>query len=83
MVRLDIRGHQFQVDLDGVRNTRKSARPAGTDPEAWKILGPHRERLRKAAARDKNKGPQPQVAPVEEPDEKTETLEVERGASHL
>ena len=40
MVKLDRRGHKYQVDGAGHRNTRKSARPEDIDPDTWKYLGP-------------------------------------------
>ena len=50
-VRLDVAGREFQCDLDGIRNTRKSARPEGMDPEMWKMLRPHREKAARQAAK--------------------------------
>jgi hypothetical protein len=44
-VMLDVRGHQYSCDLEGVRNSMKSARPADIDPEMWKRMGPNRARL--------------------------------------
>jgi hypothetical protein len=44
-VRLDRRGHQYSCDVDGVRNTKKSARPLDIDPDTWKRMGPNRALL--------------------------------------
>ncbi len=44
-VKLDRRGSQYSVDIDGVRNTKKSARPVGMEPELWRQMGPDRAKL--------------------------------------
>ena len=65
-VRLDIRGHQYGCDIDGVRNTRKSSRPDNVERDEWITVGPHRKRMQKKLQLEKSKmEPQPQVAPVE------------------
>ena len=44
-VKLDKRGSQYSVDIEGIRNTKKSARPLGMEPEVWKQMGPDRAKL--------------------------------------
>ncbi len=71
-VRLDKNGRQFKCDLDGVRNTRQSARPEGMEPEVWNVLRVHRQGLAKKeekakAAQDKL-GQNTKAVPLASPD---------------
>ena len=52
----------------------RSRRPAGMDPQAWKIIGPYQDRLAKRAAAKLKKEIQPQEAPLEEVVLKVELL---------
>jgi hypothetical protein len=52
-VRLDKRGGQFKCDIDGVRNTRPSARPEGMDSDVWNVLRVERQGIVKKTAKEK------------------------------
>jgi hypothetical protein len=80
-VRLDIRAREFPCDLDGVRTSRKSARPEGMDPEMWNVLRPHRAAQAKKAAKALKLEPQPQVAPSEDKPAKKEEAPDAGGSS--
>ncbi len=68
-VRLDKRGYEFACDLDGVRNTMRTIRPDGMEPQVWKEILEDRKKMARKAERDKAKTAKAQAsepAPVDD-----------------
>ena len=54
-VRLDKNGSEFGCDLDGVRNTMRSKRPEGMEPEVWNMIVEDRKKNARLAERTRKK----------------------------
>ncbi len=62
-VKLDKRGQQYSVDLEGVRNSMRSSRPSDISPEMWKQMGPNRLRLAAQSTKASASNPSPNAHP--------------------